>query len=53
MIKGSLQDELDYFFKAIHCEKVSTRTVTKKILTKARKKISNETQRPETGLLPL
>jgi len=29
MIKGSLQDELGYFFKALHAEEVSVRTVTK------------------------
>jgi len=39
MIKGSLQDELDYFFKAVHAEEVSERTVTKSAFTKARKKL--------------
>lgn len=39
MIKGSLQDELDYFFKALHAEEVSVRTVTKSAFTKARKKL--------------
>ncbi len=39
MIKGSLQDELDYFFKAIHAEEVSIRIVTKSAFTKARKKL--------------
>jgi hypothetical protein len=39
MIKGSLQDELDYFFKAIHAEDISTRTVTKSAFSKARKKL--------------
>ena len=39
MIKGSLQDELDYFFKAIDAEDVSVRTVTKSAFTKARKKL--------------
>jgi len=42
MIKGSLQDELDYFFKAVHAEEVSTRTVTKSALTKARKKLHHQ-----------
>lgn len=39
MIKGSLQDELDYFFKAAHAEDVSVRTVTKGAFTRARKKL--------------
>ena len=39
MIKGSLQDELDYFFKAVHAEEVSARTVTKGAFIKARKKL--------------
>lgn len=39
LIKGSLQDELDYFFKAIHAEEVSTRAVTKSAFSKARKKL--------------
>jgi hypothetical protein len=39
MIKGSLQDELDCFFKAVHAEEVSTRTVTKSAFSKARKKL--------------
>ena len=42
MIKGSLQDELDYFFKAIHAEEVSTRTVTKSAFSKARKKLHHQ-----------
>lgn len=42
MIKGSLQDELDYFFKAVHAEEISTRTVTKSALTKARKKLHHQ-----------
>ena len=42
MIKGSLQDELDYFFKAVHAEEVSTRTVTKSAFTKARKKLHHD-----------
>ena len=42
MIKGSLQDELDYFFKAVHAEEVSSRTVTKSALTKARKKLHHQ-----------
>ena len=42
MIKGSLQDELDYFFKAVHAEEVSTRTVTKSAFTKARKKLHHQ-----------
>ena len=39
MIKGSVQDELDYFFKAILAEEVSARTVTKGAFIKARKKL--------------
>ncbi len=39
MIKGSLQDELDYFFKALHAGDVAIRTVTKGAFTKARKKL--------------
>jgi len=39
MIKGSLQDELDYFFKAVHAEEVSVRAVTKGAFTRARKKL--------------
>lgn len=42
MIKGSLQDELDYFFKAINAEDVCSRTVTKSAFTKARKKLSHQ-----------
>jgi len=42
MIKGSLQDELDYFFKVVHAEEVSARTVTKSALTKARKKLHHQ-----------
>ncbi|MFZ2398423.1 MAG: IS4 family transposase [Smithella sp.] len=42
MIKGSLQDELDYFFKAIHAEEISTRTVTKSAFSKARKKLHHQ-----------
>lgn len=42
LIKGSLQDELDYFFKAIHAEEVSTRTVTKSAFSKARKKLHHQ-----------
>jgi hypothetical protein len=42
MIKGSLQDELDYFFKAVQAEEVSARTVTKSALTKARKKLHHQ-----------
>lgn len=42
MIKGSLQDELDCFFKAIHTEEVSARTVTKSAFTKARRKLHHE-----------
>jgi hypothetical protein len=40
MIKGSLQDELDYFFNALHAEEIAVRTVTKGAFTKARKKLS-------------
>lgn len=42
MIKGSLQDELDYFFKALRTEDVPIRTVTKGAFTKARKKLSHQ-----------
>jgi len=42
MIKGSLQDELDYFFKALRAEEISIRTVTKGAFTKARKKLSHQ-----------
>jgi len=42
MIKGPLQDELDYFFKAIHAEDISTRTVTKSAFPKARKKLHHQ-----------
>jgi hypothetical protein len=42
MIKGSLQDELDYFFKAVDAQEVSVRTVTKSALTKARKKLHHQ-----------
>jgi len=42
MIKGSLQDELDHFFKAVHAEEVSVRTVTKSAFTKARKKLHHQ-----------
>ena len=42
MIKGSLQDELDYFFKAVHAEEISVRTVTKGAFTKARKKLHHQ-----------
>jgi hypothetical protein len=42
LIKGSLQDELDYFFKAIHAEEISTRTVTKSAFSKARKKLHHQ-----------
>lgn len=42
LIKGSLQDELDFFFKAIHAEEVSTRTVTKSAFSKARKKLHHQ-----------
>ena len=42
MINGSLQDELDYFFKAVHSEEVSAKTVTKSALTKARKKLHHQ-----------
>lgn len=42
LVKGSLQDELDYFFKAAHAEDVSIRTVTKSAFSKARKKLDYE-----------
>ncbi|HSW62573.1 MAG TPA: IS4 family transposase [Dissulfurispiraceae bacterium] len=42
MIKGSVQDELDYFFKAIRTQEVSVRMVTKSAFTKARKKLHHQ-----------
>ena len=42
LVKGSLQDELDCFFKAVHAKEVSTRTVTKSAFTKARKKLHHQ-----------
>ena len=40
LIKGSLQDELDYFFKIINNMEIWARAVTKGGVTKARKKIN-------------
>jgi hypothetical protein len=42
LIKGSIQDELDDFFKTIHAEDVSTRIVTKSAFSKARKKLHHQ-----------
>lgn len=42
LIKGSIQDELDYFFKAVDAQEISVRTVTKSALTKARKKLHHQ-----------
>ena len=39
MNKGSYQDELDHFFKALNHLEVAERIVTKGALTKARKKL--------------
>lgn len=39
LIKGSLQDELDYFFKAIDNLDVAVRSVTKSAFCRARKKL--------------
>lgn len=39
LIKGSLQDELDYFFKAINNLDVAVRDVTKSAFCRARKKL--------------
>ncbi len=41
-IKGSCQDELDYFFKAINNNESFSREVTKSALCKARKKLKYE-----------
>lgn len=42
LIKGSYQDELDHFFKAIFNLDVAKRIVTKAALTKARIKLKYE-----------
>jgi hypothetical protein len=42
LIKGSYQDELDYFFKAIDHSESFVRKVTKSALCKARKKLKSE-----------
>lgn len=42
LIKGSIQDELDYFFKAIYDEDVATRKITKSAFSKARKKLHHQ-----------
>jgi len=41
LIKGSLQDELDYFFKALSNLDVAARIVTKSAFCKARKRLNN------------
>lgn len=41
-IKGSIQDELDYFFKAIQGKDIAERTVTKSAFSKARKKLRHQ-----------
>jgi len=41
-IKGSIQDELDYFFKAIDSLDVAVRTVTSSAFCKARKKLKHQ-----------
>lgn len=41
LIKGSLQDELDYFFKALSNFDVAARIVTKSAFCKARKRLNN------------
>ena len=43
MNKGSYQDELDHFFKALNHLEVAERIVTKGALTKARKKLKHQT----------
>jgi hypothetical protein len=42
LIKGSIQDELDYFFKALHGKDIAERTVTKSAFTKARRKLRHQ-----------
>jgi hypothetical protein len=42
LIKGSYQDELDHFFKALHCFDVAKRMVSKAALAKARMKLKYE-----------
>ena len=42
LIKGSVQDELDYFFKAIHGKDIAERNVTKSAFTKARRKLRHQ-----------
>lgn len=42
LIKRSIQDELDYFFKAIYAEDVATRKITKSAFSKARKKLHHQ-----------
>jgi hypothetical protein len=41
-IKGSIQDELDYYFKAIDSLDVAVRTVTSSAFCKARKKLKHQ-----------
>ena len=42
LVKGSLQDELDYFFKAVNGAEVAIREVTKSAFCKARKKLRHQ-----------
>jgi len=42
LLKGSVQDELDYFFKALRDKDVAERFVTKSAFTKARKKLCHQ-----------
>ena len=42
LIKGSIQDELDYFFKIMHEKDTAERGVTKSAFTKARRKLRHQ-----------
>jgi len=42
LIKGSIQDELDYFFKSLQEKNIAERNVTKSAFTKARKKLRHQ-----------
>jgi hypothetical protein len=42
LLKGSVQDELDYFFKALREKDITERFVTKGAFTKARKKLCHQ-----------
>jgi len=42
LIKGSIQDELDYFFKTVQRMDIPERTVTKSAFTKARRKLRHK-----------